>query len=54
VFAGIMLGLSFHLLNRLFGHVGQLAAWPPILAAFVPTVGFLVLAVLMLRRLERR
>jgi lipopolysaccharide export system permease protein len=54
IFAGIMLGLGFHLLNRLFGHVGQLAAWPPVLAAFVPTVGFLALALLMLRRLERR
>jgi lipopolysaccharide export system permease protein len=54
VFAGIMLGLGFHLLNRLFGHVGQLAAWPPILAAFVPTVGFLAVALIMIRRLERR
>ena len=33
IFAGIMLGLGFHLFNRLFGHLGQLAAWPPILAA---------------------
>ena len=33
IFAGIMLGLGFHLLNRLFGHLGQLAAWPPMLAA---------------------
>jgi lipopolysaccharide export system permease protein len=54
IFAGIMLGLSFHLLNRLFGHLGQLAAWPPILAAFVPTVAFLALAIFMIRRLERR
>jgi lipopolysaccharide export system permease protein len=54
IFAGIMLGLSFHLLNRLFAHLGQLAAWPPILAAFVPTVAFLALAVFMIRRLERR
>jgi lipopolysaccharide export system permease protein len=54
IFAGIMLGLGFHLLNRLFGHIGQLAAWPPILAAFVPTVAFLGLAILLIRRLERR
>jgi len=54
IFAGIMLGLSFHLISRLFGHVGQLAAWPPILAAVVPTAGFLALAIFMLRRLERR
>jgi lipopolysaccharide export system permease protein len=54
IFAGIMLGLAFHLLSRLFGHVGQLAAWPPLLAAFAPTVLFLALAVMMIRRLERR
>jgi lipopolysaccharide export system permease protein len=54
IFTGIMLGLGFHLLNRLFGHVGQLAAWPPVLAAFVPTVAFLGIAVAMIRQLERR
>jgi lipopolysaccharide export system permease protein len=54
IFAGIMLGLAFHLLNRLFGHLGQLAAWPPFLAAFVPTLAFMALAILMIRRLERR
>ena len=54
IFAGIMLGLGFHLLNRLFSHIGQLAAWPPILAAFVPTFAFLALAILLIRRLERR
>jgi len=54
IFAGIMLGLGFHLLNRLFGHLGQLAAWPPIIAAFVPTVVFMALAIGMIRRLEQR
>ena len=54
IFSGIMLGLGFHLLNRLFGHLGQLAAWPPFVAAFVPTLGFMALAVTMIRRLERR
>jgi lipopolysaccharide export system permease protein len=49
IFAGIMLGLGFHLISRLFGHLGQLAAWPPILAAFVPTATFLALAILMPR-----
>ena len=54
IFAGIMLGLGFHLLTRLFGHVGQLAAWPPILAAVAPTVVFILLGVGMIRQLERR
>jgi lipopolysaccharide export system permease protein len=54
IFAGIMLGLGFHLLNRLFGHIGLLAAWPPFVAAFLPTLMFLVVAVGMIHRLERR
>lgn len=54
IFAGIMLGLGFHLINRLFSHVGQLSAWPPLVAAGVPTLLFLTLAVAMLVRLERR
>jgi len=54
IFAGIMLGLVFHLLNRLFGHLGQLASWPPLVAALLPTVAFLALALFMIRKLERR
>jgi lipopolysaccharide export system permease protein len=54
IFAGIMLGLLFHVLTRLIGHVGQLAAWPPLLAAVAPTVVFILLGVGMIRRLERR
>ena len=36
------------------GTWGNFAAWPPVLAAFVPTVAFLAIAVLMIRQLERR
>jgi lipopolysaccharide export system permease protein len=54
IFIGIMLGLTYHVLSRLFGHIGALAAWPPMIAAFAPTVLFLVLALGMIYRLERR
>ncbi|MBA2350342.1 MAG: LPS export ABC transporter permease LptG [Burkholderiales bacterium] len=54
IFAGIMLGLAFHLLNRLFGHLGLLNAWPPILTATAPTLLFLAAAVGMMWRIERR
>ncbi|MFN0314912.1 MAG: LPS export ABC transporter permease LptG [Burkholderiales bacterium] len=54
IFAGIMLGLGFHLLNRLFGHVGFLAAWPPFLTAMLPTLLFLVVGIGTIRRFERR
>ena len=54
IFAGIMLGLGFNLVTRLFSHVGALAGWPPLLAAIAPTVLFLGLALGLLYRLERR
>jgi lipopolysaccharide export system permease protein len=54
VFAGIMLGLVFHVLNRLFAHLGLLNDWPAFASAVVPTVLFLSLAVGMLWWQERR
>jgi lipopolysaccharide export system permease protein len=54
VFAGIMLGLTFHLLNRLFGHLGLLYEWPPLLSAIMPTLIVLSLATAMLWWQERR
>jgi lipopolysaccharide export system permease protein len=54
IFAGIMLGLSFHLANRLFGHLGLLNAWPPLFSATVPTLAFLVAAIWMMRKAEKR
>jgi lipopolysaccharide export system permease protein len=54
VFLGIMLGLAFHLLNRLFAHLGLLNDWPPLFSATFPTVVFLLAAVGLLWRVERR
>lgn len=36
VFAGVMIGISFFLLNNVFGHVGNLRAWWPWLTAAAP------------------
>ena len=54
IFTGIMLGLGFHLANRLFGHLGLLNAWPPLFSAIFPTLAFLAAAVVMMWRVERR
>lgn len=54
VFLGILAGLAFHLSNRLFAHVGLLNDWPPFVTAAMPSLVFLVLALLVLKRLERR
>ncbi len=54
IFAGIMLGLAFHFLNRLFSHLGLLYDWPPYAAALVPTATFLSIAMGMMWWQERR
>jgi lipopolysaccharide export system permease protein len=54
IFAGIMLGLAFHFLNRLFAHLGLLNDWPPVFSAILPTLIFLSVAVGMMWWQERR
>jgi lipopolysaccharide export system permease protein len=54
IFLGIMLGLSYQVLNRLFIHLGLLNDWPPLLSATVPTLLFCVAGVGMLAWVERR
>lgn len=36
VFVGVMIGVSFFLLNNVFGHIGNLRSWSPWLAAAFP------------------
>ena len=36
VFGGIMTGISFFLLNNVFGYIGNLQNWQPWLAAAAP------------------
>ena len=54
IFAGIMLGLAFHFLNRLLGHLGLLNDWPPFASAVAPTLLFLGIATGMMWWQERR
>ena len=44
VFGGIMLGISFVLLNNLAGHIGMLRGWSPWLAAAAPSLMYLLLS----------
>ncbi|WP_354682133.1 LPS export ABC transporter permease LptG [Cupriavidus necator] len=53
VFGGIMLGLSFHLSNTLFSHVGLLHTWPPIISALLPGTLYLMVALTALRWVDR-
>jgi len=52
--SGIMLGLGFHLLTGLFGHLGLLNAWPPLFSAIFPTLAFLGASVLMMWKVEKK
>ena len=54
VFAGIMLGLLFHLGNRLVGYLGLIDEWPVALSALLPATVFLGLACALIAALERR
>jgi lipopolysaccharide export system permease protein len=46
VFGGIMLGISFVLLNNVAGHVGLLKNWTPWLVAAAPSVLYLCMSLL--------
>jgi len=53
VFGGIMLGMSFQLLNTLFSHIGTLNTWPAPLTAATPSLIYLALGLLGLRWVDR-
>lgn len=53
IFSGIMLGVSFHLINNLFSHVGLLNTWPPLLTSIAPSLVFLLVAIVSLYWVER-
>ena len=54
VFVGILVGLGFHLLNRLFGHLGLLNDWPPLAASSLPLIVFLTFALSGIKWVDRR
>lgn len=53
IFIGIMIGVSFLLVNTLFSHLGMLTTWPPVITALAPSVLYLLLALGALWRVER-
>jgi lipopolysaccharide export system permease protein len=48
VFAGIMLGVTFHFMNGLFSHLGLLNTWPAWLAVSIPSLVALSVALALL------
>ena len=54
IFAGVMAGVLFHMLNALFSNLGIMRNWPPFASALAPSALFLLAAVSMIWRVERR
>jgi lipopolysaccharide export system permease protein len=54
IFAGIMLGILYQILNRLFLHLGLLNDWQPLFSAVAPTLIFFGAGMAMLAWVERR
>lgn len=54
VFAGVMLGVAFHMLNGLFSSLGVINSWMPLFAAITPSALFLLAAGGMMWWAERR
>jgi len=54
IFIGILAGLGFHLLSRLFGHLGLLNDWPVVMVVLLPLLIFLAIALAGIRWVDRR
>lgn len=54
IFFGLMLGVTYQILNRIFVHLGLLNNWPPLFSAIMPTLIFLVIGMMMLYMAERQ
>lgn len=54
IFVGIMLGVMYQILNRVFAHLGLLNDWTPLFSAIMPTILFLLAGLTMLYYVERR
>jgi lipopolysaccharide export system permease protein len=54
IFTGVMIGVVFYMLNKLFAHLGLLNTWPPIVVAALPSLVVLSVALGTLYWIERR
>ena len=54
IFAGVMTGILFYMLNGLFANLGAINSWSPLLSAVTPSVLFLLTAAVMIWWVEKR
>ena len=53
IFAGVLFGIFFHLLNSLVSHLGVLNTWSPSVIAFFPPISALIIGLLLLVQSQR-
>lgn len=54
LFIGVMLGVMYQIMNRVFIHLGVLNDWPPLMSAITPTILFLIAGLGLIFMIERR
>lgn len=54
IFAGVMIGALFYMLNGLVASLGQINNWSPFVTAAMPMILFMAAAIAMLRHAEKR
>ncbi len=54
IFTGIMIGVLFYAMNKLFSHLGMINTWPPPVIAALPALVMLAIALGTLYWIERR
>jgi lipopolysaccharide export system permease protein len=54
LFIGVMLGVMYQIMNRVFIHLGVLNDWPPLMSAITPTILFLIAGLSLIFMIERR
>ena len=54
IFIGIVLGILYQVLNKVFVHLGLLNDWSPLVSTVIPTILFLLTGLLMLQSVSRR
>lgn len=52
IFYGVLVGIGFYLVDKLFSYVGLAYAFPTAISATLPTILFLILAVVMMTRVR--
>lgn len=54
IFIGVLLGIVYQIMNRVFIHLGVLNDWPPLISAITPTILFLIAGFSLIFIVERR